>query len=136
MSPSTTLIHGLYGRAEKYDAALTVSSGEACCWRQHQSWRDHGGLSTASQSLLEGFHLLDDVRRWQPCQSVVFRSSLSIRVMTEGARVHIGLATMLDNFRHRRMLIGVPVNGAKSVGQSPNRKSNAASGNMEQPVVG
>jgi hypothetical protein len=30
MSPSTTLIHGLYGRAEKYDAALTVSSGKAC----------------------------------------------------------------------------------------------------------
>jgi hypothetical protein len=30
MLVSTTLIHVLYGSAEKYDAALSVSSGEAC----------------------------------------------------------------------------------------------------------
>src|ERR1700677_4806478 len=100
-------------------------------WRHHQSWRDHCGLSAASQSLLESFHLLDDVGSGQPRESGVFRSSLSIGVMTESARVHIGLATMPDNFGHQWMLIGVPINRTKAVGHRSSRYANITSRNVE-----
>lgn len=60
-------------------------------------------------------HLFYEVRHGKATYTCIFRSSLAIRVVAQGARPDSGLAAVRDNFGHDRVIRWKPIRGAERI---------------------